>query len=58
MHLVEGVQCQHSKKLARRGLDDKVIRTQAAHLLLCHTYKRHTQYCSLQMGSIWIDVEG
>ena len=55
---LRGCNASIQKIIARRGLDDEVICTQAAHLLFCHANKRHTQYCSLLMGSIWIDVEG
>ncbi len=38
------------------GLNDKVLRTQAAHLLFCHSNECHTQDCSLLMERLWIEV--
>ena len=40
------------------GLNDEVLRTQAAHLLFCHSNKCNTQDCSLLMEHLWIEVSG
>jgi hypothetical protein len=40
------------------GLNDEVLRTQAAHLLFCHSNECHTQDCSLLMERLWIKVSG
>ncbi len=56
--LSRGYNASSQKITAMGGLNDEVLRKQAAHLLFCHSNKCHTQDCSLLMERLWIEISG
>ncbi len=54
--LSRGCDASTQKITVMGGLNDEVLRTQAAHLLFCHSNECHTQDCSLLMERLWIEV--
>jgi hypothetical protein len=56
--LSRGCNDSTQKSTAMRGLNDKVLLTQAAHLLFYHSNECHKQDCSLLMERLWINVSG
>ncbi len=56
--LSRGCNASTQKITVMGGLNDEVLRMQAAHLLFQHSNKCHTQDCSLLMERMWIKVSG
>ncbi len=54
--LSRGCNASTQKITVMGGLNDEVLRTQAAHLLFCPSNECHTQDCSLLMEHLWIEV--
>ena len=54
--LSRGCNASTQKITVMGDLNDEVLRTQAAHLLFCHSNECHTQDCSLLMERLWIKV--
>ena len=54
--LSRGCNASTQKITVMGDLNDEVLRTQAAHLLFCHSNECHTQDCSLLMERLWIEV--
>ncbi len=56
--LSRGCNASTQKITVMGGLNDKVLRMQAPHLLFRHSNDCHTQDCSLLMERLWIEVSG
>ncbi len=56
--LSRGCDASTQKITVMGGLNDKVLRTQTAHLLFRHSNECHSQDCSLLMERLWIEVSG